>query len=184
MLLAIYQGISIGSTGIRIVTRSDRTHVSKVFEDGVEFEAWSKAEHPQWYKPFAGYYQAVPFGENHRKGTVVELFSVPSLTKKAEKIIRLQSQLWADQQIPYDYPGCISFVTKRNSGDNTKLFCSEEVQESFSLAGHPLLVRTPSWKVAPKDIYRCDKLKLVKTLQIGEKFSIQQIVKKYQNFST
>jgi hypothetical protein len=170
MYIAAYKGKSSISKLIKFFTRAEYSHVSLVFSNKVEldeeFEAWHKSPETKWYKPFKGYFQQVPFGKNHEKGTEVDIFKVTKLNQEQINQIFYKCREFARKKTPYDIIGCTRFLTKVNRGNAKKLFCSESIMTIFNSINFELLKRVEPWQVSPGELIHSTELDYYKTIKI------------------
>ena len=154
LYLGFYSGTSLISRLIRWQTWSKYSHVSMIIADSdnvkkwIEYEAWHVSDKTKWYRPLAGYFQKVPFGKNHKKGTKVDLFEVEGITSLQIDLCKEQAENFARKKIPYDYSGVSGFLVRKPYGDNNKLFCSESIVEILKFASIKI-INVESYKTSP-----------------------------------
>jgi len=139
LLLAFYRGRSPVSRLIRLVNWGPYSHVAVgCFETGHVWEAWHRG----------GVSRVDSWDANHTANTLVDLFAVHVTTEQRALITGfLNSQVGK----PYDFLGCLHFVTRRPeyAWQQRLWFCSELAHAAFIAGGIHLLARVPSYKVYP-----------------------------------
>lgn len=89
--------------------------------------------------------------DSAKPGTVIDILEA-QVPADAARIL----WAYAEAQLgkPYDWPGNLGFVIRKDVHDRDAWFCSELVAWLFYIANHPLLHRLPSWKYSPEDLWR------------------------------
>lgn len=139
-MIAFYKGTSAMSRLIRSVNWGEYSHVAWLDPDhGDVVEAWTDG----------GVRQVESLSERHTAETVVDLFTVPLMTRQERDMIRqfLHGQIGKK----YDWSGILHFVTRRpeHPRDQQAWFCSELIFAAFLFARLELLARIPAYKVFP-----------------------------------
>jgi len=153
MIIAAYKGKSLLSIFIKFFTWSKYSHVSVLFENGNEYEAWQK-----------GGVQIVPiFGMNHKKGTVIDLYKLKTTDEEEQK-----AELFALSQLgkKYDYWAILGFMIRKNIHEKKALVCSEYVFSICLSIGKVLLNNLKAYQVSPRDITTSPLLTFHKTIKL------------------
>jgi hypothetical protein len=148
MRIVLYEGIGRVSRAIRWITSSRFSHAAFLLDDDSVIEAWV---------PCVRHVSSL--SEQHTPGTTVQImeFAEPL---SADENRALQYLAFGDLGIPYDFFGCVHFLTrqKEDKWDAGKIFCSRQVYSRTEKIGRPLLARTLDYQVAPGLIWRSQRL--------------------------
>lgn len=128
----LFHGRGLISAAIRLQTRSEYSHAALLMPDGQIVEAWQGAGvRVKALTDWSG----------------IDIYDVP----------RLYQYQWNDaidfalRQVGqgYDYKGVLRFLTRQDTPENGKWFCSELVFAAMQFAGLNLLERIPAAEVSP-----------------------------------
>jgi len=153
--IGLYRGIAAVSELIEWETRSVYSHAAAWFPDVGEL----------WEAENQGFVCARSLGENHQKGTVVDLLEYKAPLTPAEEAVALATARGLKGEA-YDFGAIEGFVLRLGydaGAKEHKLFCSEAVFIICAAMGpeRVLLERTQPWKVAPEHINLSPLLKWV-----------------------
>lgn len=154
-MIAAYKGKSLISRLIRFFNWSEYSHISWVCDDGTEYEAWH----------IGGVKHVHKFGQNHTKGTEVDLFDI-TLTKGQKD--DLEKFLSSKVGCKYDFQAIFGFIIRDSIANKNKLFCSEYIFEAFKSIKISLLNNIEAYKVFPGLLVLSPLLTYKKTIKIGE----------------
>lgn len=142
-MIFLYKGISPLSKAIRFRTRISSwlpdelaySHAAWATSDTTVIEAWKDGV------------REAPFDQDHRPGTVVDLYHIPLSSEQVEGI---NDFLRAQVGKKYDWLGILGFIVRSDRAHRkTTWFCSELIAEAFDLIGKPLLARCPPHRMLP-----------------------------------
>ena len=166
MQIALYRGTAEISGDIERLTRSVYSHAAAYFPEVNEL----------WEAIGSGFVMARSLGENHDKGTIVDLLEFKIPLTDAEEAAALAAARGLEG-IPYDYKGIAAFALKlgadpgmapAQSGQPSHVFCSAAVFLICAAIGPErlLLERTEAFKVAPEGINLSPLLKWAQTVVV------------------
>jgi hypothetical protein len=176
MQIAAYRGVAEVSRLIQWETRSPYSHIAVWFpaaqaEPELNAEAAEGAQRvAELYEAIdAGWVRAGTLGENHDRGTEVDLFDFTApLTAVEEAAALTVARRMVGAR--YDYKMvCAGFPLRFNQephGSRNKLFCSEGAFIVAAAGGRELLERIQPWQVSPRDVVISPLLKWVRTVTL------------------
>lgn len=148
MKLLAYKGKSITSKAIRILTRSEYSHIAIELDNRMMIEAWQRS----------GVVERANFREGHTPGTSVDVFDIegPLDSARAEKFLR--DKIGAK----YDWLNVFRFLYCKPAVENRRWFCSELAE--YALAeGFVTLLRGNKSHHSPRDTVMSTRLKYITT---------------------
>lgn len=149
MKILLHRGHGPVSLAIRWQTRSLYSHAGLCLPDGSVVEAW-------W--PRVRQTSGIGAGHRHLERIDIFDFARPLTKAEAESMTARATRLVGAR---YDWKSVLRFVTRERSAEDHRWFCSELVYDVCARGGHPLLARTPAWRVPPDWIARSPALKFI-----------------------
>jgi hypothetical protein len=159
--LALYKGKSVASKTIRLLTRSEYSHVAFLLDSGFVVEAWT-----------SGLRMVPSISSQHTKGTEVDIFEILGLMPEQEA--KLTELVHADVQPAaapaYDFWMVGQFVPVVRAvigskvRNQSKFFCSEYIVQRLADVGCCLFRRTWPYEVPPDWIPRSLKVNYLNTV--------------------
>lgn len=153
-MIAAYKGTSIWpSRIIRFINWSEYSHVAWVTQVGTVIEAWP-----------GGVREVPSISAQHTPGTVVDMFSAPSISVEQDE--KIESFLRNQLTKAYDWHSVFHFITRRSetATSQEKWFCSELIFKACTQAGVELLSRVPAYKVHPGMLLMSPLLRFEETI--------------------
>jgi hypothetical protein len=138
-MIAFYRGTSILSRLIKWFNWSRWSHVSWIEWDGdkSEIEAWQPTvQHVKHW------------GDNHTKGTRVDLFDLQDPLSEDEHA-NLLAFLTSEIGCGYDYFGIVGFILRIKGPARKRWFCSELIFEGLLHAKRRVLCNVEPYQVSP-----------------------------------
>ena len=163
-MIGLYKGKSFTSKLIKWRSWSEYSHASwidvarpRLLKDDIisplshVFEAWIPD----------GVVERQNISDGHTKGTPIDLFDIQLTDGERQALMRfLRMQIGQK----YDYRGVLKFMSRREGQTPDAWFCSELIFAAFQHICRPLLLRIPTWKVAPGMLAYSPLLKFVGTI--------------------
>ena len=156
-----YKGHSLTSKAIKLLTRSEYSHVAFMLDDGSVVEAWDNH----------GLRKVSSISEQHSPNTEVDVFIMSKLTAYQEHQLKQILEVDLLDPAKYDWKMVFKFVpivrllTKNNEVNPDKFFCSEYVTERLLNVGFNLFnSNTKPYEVPPDWIPRSLAVSYVETL--------------------
>lgn len=126
--------------------------MGKLHGDTSEYEAWVT------FGPYNDKFRHADYiGQNHTKGTRIDIFDFRHPLSRDEKERMVQWLLAQVGVLRYDYRGVLQFVYRWCADDPTRMFCSEAVLTACRLAPRPVLNIEP-WQCSPGDLAKSTEL--------------------------
>lgn len=139
MKILAFKGKSLISKAIQWQTRSDYSHVGIELSDGTFYEAWHKG----------GVIVSKDYRALHTPGTPVDVYE--PLFRLGDREDDMREFLNKQVGKKYDFHSVARFLSRRESPENGKWFCSELVLVAAEIGGLHLLNIEP-WRASPRDV--------------------------------